>query len=157
MKDASPAGHRRPCVLIVEDDDDVREFMQLLVSTAGYETMTARDGQDARVKMRQRRPCLVLLDLQMPRMDGWEFRARQMQDLSLSDIPVVCVTAFFDPAQVTRQLGLRCISKPADFPSTINAVETTCGGASRELKADSFPWFCGRICPRHSKGGWPLS
>ena len=109
--------------------------MQLLVSTAGYETMTARDGQDALVKMRQRRPCLVLLDLQMPRMDGWEFRARQMQDLSLSDIPVVCVTAFFDPAQVTRQLGLRCISKPADFPSIINAVETTCGGASGEPKA----------------------
>jgi two-component system chemotaxis response regulator CheY len=119
---------RTPCVLIVEDDDDVREFMQLLVSTAGYETMTARDGQDALVKMRQKRPCLVLLDLQMPRMDGWEFRARQLQDLSLSDIPVVCVTAFFDPAQVTRQLGLRCISKPADFPTIIDAVETTCGG-----------------------------
>ena len=129
MKDAGPAGHRA-CVLIVEDDDDVREFMQLLVSFAGYDTMTARDGQDALVKMRERRPCLVLLDLQMPRMDGWEFRARQMQDLSLSDIPVVCVTAFFDPAQVTRQLGLRCISKPADFPTIINAVETTCGGTS---------------------------
>ena len=128
MKDASPAPAHRPCVLIVEDDDDVREFMQLLVSFAGYDTMTARDGQDALVKMRQRRPCIVLLDLQMPRMDGWEFRARQMQDLSLSDIPVVCVTAFFDPAQVTRQLGLRCISKPADFPAIINAVETTCGG-----------------------------
>ena len=71
MKDAGPAGHRA-CVLIVEDDDDVREFMQLLVSTAGYETMTARDGQDALVKMRQRRPCIVLLDLQMPRMDGWD-------------------------------------------------------------------------------------
>src|SRR5918994_369600 len=127
MGDASRAG-RTPCVLIVEDDDDVREFMQLLVSTAGYETMTARDGQEALVKMRQRRPCLVLLDLQMPRMDGWEFRARQMQDLSLSDIPVVCVTAFFDPAQVTRQLGLRCISKPADFPTIINAVQTMCGG-----------------------------
>jgi CheY-like chemotaxis protein len=119
---------RTACVLIVEDDDDVREFMQLLVSTAGYETMTARDGQDALVKMRERRPCLVLLDLQMPRMDGWEFRARQIQDRSLRDIPVVCVTAFFDPAQVTRQLGLRCISKPADFPTIIDCVETTCGG-----------------------------
>ena len=116
-----------PCVLIVEDDDDVREFMQLLVSSAGYDTMTARDGQDALVKMRQRRPCMVLLDLQMPRMDGWEFRARQMQDMTLSDVPVVCVTAFFDPVQVTRQLGLRCISKPTDFPTIINALETTCG------------------------------
>jgi CheY-like chemotaxis protein len=128
MTDNVRAG-QSPCVLIVEDDDDVREFMQLLVSTAGYQTMTARDGQEALVKMRERRPCMVLLDLQMPRMDGWEFRARQMQDLSLSDIPVVCVTAFFDPAQVTRQLGLRCISKPADFPAIIDAVETTCGGS----------------------------
>jgi CheY-like chemotaxis protein len=85
-----------PCVLIVEDDDDVREFMQLLVSTSGYETMTARDGQEALVKMRQRKPCLVLLDLQMPRMDGWEFRKRQLQDVALKQIPVVCVTAFFD-------------------------------------------------------------
>jgi CheY-like chemotaxis protein len=127
MTDTGRSG-RTPCVLIVEDDDDVREFMQLLVSTAGYETMTARDGQDALLKMKQKRPCLVLLDLQMPRMDGWEFRARQMEDLSLSDVPVVCVTAFFDPAQVTRQLGLRCISKPADFPTIIDAVETTCGG-----------------------------
>lgn len=117
----------QPCVLIVEDDDDVREFMQLLVSSSGYETMTARDGQEALVKMRQRKPCLVLLDLQMPRMDGWEFRERQLQDVTLKQIPVVCVTAFFDPAQVTRKLGLRCIPKPADFPTIIDAVASTCG------------------------------
>ena len=116
-----------PCVLIVEDDDDVREFMQLLVSTSGYETMTARDGQEALAKMRQRKPCLVLLDLQMPRMDGWEFRERQLQDVTLKQIPVVCVTAFFDPDQVTRKLGLRCIPKPADFPTIIDAVTSTCG------------------------------
>ena len=123
-------GHSKmpmPCVLIVEDDDDVREFMQLLVSTSGYETMTARDGQEALVKMRQRKPCLVLLDLQMPRMDGWEFRERQLQDVTLKQIPVVCVTAFFDPDQVQRKLGLRCIPKPADFPTIIDAVESTCG------------------------------
>jgi CheY-like chemotaxis protein len=116
-----------PCVLIVEDDDDVREFMQLLVSSCGYETMTARDGEEALARMRERRPCMVLLDLQMPRMDGWDFRERQLQDVELRQIPVVCVTAFFDPAQVTRQLGLRCILKPADFPAIIDAVESTCG------------------------------
>ena len=123
----APRGMSAPCVLIVEDDDDVREFMQLLVSSSGYQTMTARDGQEALVKMRQRKPCLVLLDLQMPRMDGWEFRERQLQDVSLRQIPVVCVTAFFDPDQVTRKLGLRCIPKPADFPSILDAVESTCG------------------------------
>src|SRR3954463_3752023 len=76
-----------PCVLIVEDDDDVREFMQLLVSSCGYETMTARDGEEALARMRERRPCMVLLDLQMPRMDGWEFRERQLQDVQLKHIP----------------------------------------------------------------------
>jgi CheY-like chemotaxis protein len=116
-----------PCVLIVEDDDDVREFMELLVATAGYETMTASDGQEALVKMRQRKPCMVLLDLQMPRMDGWEFRERQLQDVALAQIPVVCVTAFFDPALVTERLGVRCLPKPADFPSVLEAVHTTCG------------------------------
>jgi len=126
MTAAHRANHA-PCVLIVEDDDDVREFMQLLVSTSGYQTMTARDGQEALVKMRERKPCLVLLDLQMPRMDGWEFRERQMQDVALRQIPVVCVTAFFDPEQVTQKLGLRCIGKPADFPTIINAVQATCG------------------------------
>ena len=116
-----------PCVLIVEDDDDVREFMELLLSSAGYETMTARDGQEALAQMRQRMPCLVLLDLQMPRMDGWEFRAEQLQDVKLASVPVICISAFFDPEQVTRKLGLRCIPKPADLPAVIDAVRSTCG------------------------------
>src|SRR5687767_12098335 len=104
-----------PCVLIVEDDDDVREFMELLLTSSGYETMSARDGQEALARMRERKPCLVLLDLQMPRMDGWEFRERQLQDVALARVPVVCITAFFDPEQVSRKLGLRCLLKPADF------------------------------------------
>lgn len=116
-----------PCVLIVEDDDDVREFMELLVSTYGYDTMTASDGQEALVKMRQKKPCMVLLDLQMPRMDGWQFRERQLQERALADVPVVCITAFFDPQQVTQRLGLRCLPKPADFPAVIDAVQATCG------------------------------
>ena len=120
-----------PCVLIVEDDDDVREFMEVLVSSYGYDTMTARDGEEALAKMRERKPCMVLLDLQMPRMDGWEFRERQLQDVALARVPVVCVTAFFDPEQVTRKLGLRCIPKPADFPAVIDAVQTVCGYPSR--------------------------
>lgn len=119
-----------PCVLIVEDDDDVREFMELLVSTAGYDVMTARDGEEALAMMRKKKPCLVLLDLQMPRMDGWEFRARQLQDVALASVPVICVTAFFDPEQVTRKLGLRCIPKPTDLPTVIDAVEQSCGGPS---------------------------
>ena len=116
-----------PCVLIVEDDDDVREFMELLLSTSGYETMIARDGYEALQKMRSRRPCLVLLDLQMPRMDGWEFRERQLQDPDLAPIPVVCISAYFDPRDVSRRLGVRCLVKPTDFPTVLKEVRTACG------------------------------
>src|SRR5687768_17537058 len=114
------------CVLIVEDDDDVREFMELLLSTSGYETMSAADGIDALEKMRARRPCLVLLDLQMPRMDGWEFRERQLQDPRLAHVPVVCISAYFDPGDVTRKLGVRCLLKPADFHAVLREVRSAC-------------------------------
>ena len=115
------------CVLIVEDDDDVREFMELLLATSGYETMSAADGAEALEKMRGRLPCLVLLDLQMPRMDGWEFRERQLLDPHLAHVPVVCITAFFEPHIVSRRLGVPCLPKPADFPTVLNQVRAVCG------------------------------
>jgi CheY-like chemotaxis protein len=115
------------CVLIVEDDDDVREFMELLVSSSGYDVMTARDGVEALARMRQRCPCLVLLDMQMPRMDGWQFREEQLADARLRQVPVVCITAFFDPAQIQQVLGLRCLAKPADFSSVLGEIEAACG------------------------------
>jgi CheY-like chemotaxis protein len=116
-----------PCVLIVEDDDDVREFMDLLISTSGYETMSARDGHEALRLMRARPPCVVLLDLQMPRMDGWQFRERQLEDPALARIPVVCITAYYDPRDVSRRLGVRCLLKPADFPAVLEEVQSACG------------------------------
>ena len=60
-----------PCVLIVEDEPDVREFMEVLLQTSGYETMSAPNGLEALQRMRARRPCVVLLDLMMPVMNGW--------------------------------------------------------------------------------------
>lgn len=114
------------CVLIVEDEDDVREFMELLLSTAGYETMSARDGHEALQLMRGRRPCVVLLDLHMPRMSGWEFRERQLQDPHIASVPVVCITAYFDPREVSRKLGVRCLGKPTDFPAVLHEVRTAC-------------------------------
>jgi CheY-like chemotaxis protein len=117
------------CVLIVEDDADVREFMSLLLTTSGYETMTAVDGQEALERMRGRRPCVVLLDLQMPRMDGWQFREIQLRDPALADVPVVCVTAYFDPYEVRERLGIPCLMKPADLSAVMKEVQAACGGA----------------------------
>jgi CheY-like chemotaxis protein len=119
-----------PCVLIVEDDDDSREMLELLLASNEYETMSARNGAEALEQMRQRRPCLVLLDLQMPVMTGWEFRERQLQDPQLADVPVVCVTAFFNPGEIEQQLGLRCLPKVGQFTAVMNEVRSLCGRGS---------------------------
>jgi CheY-like chemotaxis protein len=116
-----------PCVMIVEDDEDVREMMQLLLKSHGYETMTAANGQEALDRMRDRKPCMVLLDIHMPLVSGWEFRERQLQDPALKDVPVVCLTALFDPEDVVRRLGIPCLPKPAHFSSVMHEVEAACG------------------------------
>jgi CheY-like chemotaxis protein len=116
-------------VLIVEDDRDLREMLDLLLSTSGYETMTAPNGAVALEQMRERKPCLVLLDLMMPVMNGWDFRQYQRADPDLSAIPVVCISAVAQPAEVAQQLGARCIRKPFQFDVLLDEVRETCSAA----------------------------
>ena len=122
-----------PCVLIVEDDMDVRELMNVLLTNHGFETMTATNGREALEQMRHRRPCLVLLDLMMPIMDGWEFRAEQLREPSLADVPVVCVTAVAEHAEMVQRLRAPCLRKPIEFRALLEAVEGACGAGTRSL------------------------
>jgi DNA-binding response OmpR family regulator len=117
------------CVLIVEDDTDVREFMEILLRAHGFETMTAANGREALERMRVRRPCLVLLDLMMPVMDGWQFRTQQLREPALAEVPVVCVTAVADEAGLIERLQAPCLRKPVDFQALLAAVEGACGHA----------------------------
>jgi CheY-like chemotaxis protein len=116
-----------PCVLIVEDDDEVREMLALLLRGESYEVMTATNGAEALNIMRQRRPCLVLLDLMMPVMNGWDFRRSQLSDPDLADVPVICLTAVFDPARVGEELSVRCYSKPVALDDVLMEVAAVCG------------------------------
>jgi len=118
-----------PCVLIVEDDEDVRDFMDVLLRASGYETMTAANGAIGLEMMHHRRPCVVLLDMMMPVMDGWTFRARQLADPALAGIPVIAVTAAFSPLDVKRQLDVLCLPKPVDFDRLLDEVSDVCSGA----------------------------
>jgi CheY-like chemotaxis protein len=121
-----------PCVLIVEDDPDVCEFMSFLMAANGYETLRARNGRDALEVMRKRMPCIVLLDLHMPVMDGWEFRRRQLMDPRAASVPVVAVTAHFDPSAVEHRLGVKCINKPIHIEDVVREVQFACGAADRQ-------------------------
>jgi CheY-like chemotaxis protein len=115
-----------PCVLVVEDDSDVREFMRTLLQLSGYETMVAENGAVALRMMQARRPCLVLLDLMMPVMDGFSFREQQVKEPALKDVPVVCVSAVYDAKEVARRLHLPCIAKPVHVESILEAVAERC-------------------------------
>jgi len=117
------------CVLIVEDDPDVRQMMELFVSTAGYTAVTAENGLEGLDRMRECHPCLVLLDLQMPIMDGFEFRKRQLNEAELAAVPVLCITAHYRPGAVSEELGVACLGKPADFDRLGTEIKRLCGPA----------------------------
>jgi CheY-like chemotaxis protein len=90
---AVPVSRSSVSILIVDDDEDNREVLREVLSDAGYSVAGARDGAEALMLLRRVRPDVILLDLNMPIMDGLEFRAAQKSDPSLAAIPTVVMTA----------------------------------------------------------------
>ena len=83
-------------ILVVDDDPDLREFLQLVLTSMGFEVTSAANGQEALDDMEDHDPDLILLDMKMPVMNGWEFcRALEGRD---SRPPIVVITAAPDPA-----------------------------------------------------------
>ena len=126
-------GHPEPAVrpiLIVEDNDDTRRALAMLLSLEGYSVATAEDGLSGLRVLLEQRPSLVLLDLTMPRMDGWEFREEQrsLPDASLAAVPVIVLTALSDAGRHARDLGaVGFIQKPIEFTALLEAVRRYCG------------------------------
>jgi CheY-like chemotaxis protein len=113
---------QRP-VLVVDDDADMRQMTETVLAHAGIRTVTAVNGLEALETARTVRPSVILLDLMMPVMDGYEFRARQLQDPALKRIPVICVTAAPPQESDTRKLQLdACVHKPVDWEELLKAV-----------------------------------
>jgi CheY-like chemotaxis protein len=81
-------------VMVVDDDVDIRRGIADALELEGYEVVQARDGRDALQKLRQSpRPAAIILDLMMPRMNGWQFREEQRRDPELAEIPVIVASA----------------------------------------------------------------
>ena len=115
-------------VLIVEDDADLREMMAQLLTLEGYRTEAVANGREALKYLHEgHRPDLILLDLMMPIMDGWEFRKRQQDDPTLADLPVVVLTAL-DQAQARADDldGVDFLKKPLDFDRLLELVRRHC-------------------------------
>jgi CheY-like chemotaxis protein len=88
-----PAARPHPRVLIVEDDVDIRETLGAMLATEGYDTAEAANGLEGLAAARRARPDLIVLDLMMPVMDGWQFRSAQRDDPALASIPVIVISA----------------------------------------------------------------
>ena len=119
-------------ILVIDDDSDIREVVGEALQFAGYEVSTARDGREGLVGARSFRPDLILLDLMMPGMSGWEFRAVQLRDAALREIPVVVVTALgHDPdIQVAAVLA-----KPFRLDDLLAEVRRCCGDPAPQADA----------------------
>jgi two-component system, chemotaxis family, chemotaxis protein CheY len=120
-------------VLIVEDDQDIREMLAILLATAGFCAVSAEDGLEALHLLRTVRhrapeaPCLVLLDLKMPRFSGSQFRRAQLDDATVASVPVAVMSGATDLEQRARALGaVATLAKPIDCDALLRVVRRYC-------------------------------
>jgi CheY-like chemotaxis protein len=121
----TPSGPHCP-VLIVEDDEDLREMMAQLLTLEGFDAATASNGREALDYLNNaEKPNVILLDLMMPVMDGWEFRRQQQADPALAPVPVIVLTAL-DYARGAKVDAAAFLKKPLDFDRLIDLVRAYC-------------------------------
>jgi CheY-like chemotaxis protein len=113
-----------PPILIVDDDTDLREVLGELLSDEGWAPELCPNGRAALELLRRgARPRIILLDLMMPEMDGWQFREEQLRDDELRDIPVVIMTASRGLADAGLLGGAEVLEKPVGLAEILGAVE----------------------------------
>jgi len=113
-------------VLIVEDDADLREMMAQLLSLEGFQTAAVANGREALDYLHNGdAPDLILLDLMMPVMDGWEFRRKQQADPALASVPVIVLSAL-DQSRAADVNATAFLKKPLDFDRLIQLVRRYC-------------------------------
>lgn len=114
-------------VLVIDDDDSIREFVSLALADEGYDVRSATDGQAALNAIATQPPDLILLDMRMPVMDGWEF-ARRYRERPGPKAPIVVITAAHEAANRAAQIGAQDhLSKPFKLESLFDLVEKYAG------------------------------
>jgi CheY-like chemotaxis protein len=116
-----------PTVLVVDDDPYIRDALEDLLTEEGYRVLLARDGSDALGLLVGELPCVILLDIMMPVMDGPTFLRHIQASVAYRDIPVVVMTAV--SGQIPPQLGLPVVPKPIEIHSLLDLVRQHCAPA----------------------------
>jgi CheY-like chemotaxis protein len=119
-----------PRVLVVDDDDVIRQLIQVNLELEGFEVHTAVDGQDALDRVREVAPCVVTLDIMMPRLDGWQAAARLREDPKTAHVKVVLLSARAQEADLRRGQGIGVdayLTKPFDPDELVTTVRRLAG------------------------------
>ena len=114
-------------ILVVDDEEDILHFLELVLSEKGYQVSTASGGQEALTKAQLERPDLVLLDIMMPQMDGWEVLKLLRVDEETADIPVAMLSARTeakDRVQGLQEGAIDYICKPFSLQDLLAKIET---------------------------------
>jgi DNA-binding response OmpR family regulator len=115
------------CILCIEDEPEMIDLIRLILGRRGFEVKGATGGVEGLNMIREEKPDLILLDLMMPDMDGWEVYQQMKADASIKDIPVIVVTA--KAQSIDKVLGLHIakvddyIAKPFSPQDLLNSVE----------------------------------
>ena len=114
----------QPQVLAVDDDEDIRAMIEMALDLGGISSTGAASGEGALQRLREGlRPSVILLDLMMPGLSGWDFRAAQACDLELAAIPVVVLSGGGNVAKEAESLGARAyLRKPVDLDDLLQTV-----------------------------------
>jgi len=127
----------RKRVLIVDDEADSRELIQEMLSTAGYESSEARDGTEGLAMGEALRPDIILLDVRMPGLDGYEVCRGLKENPQTKDIPVIFLTAVEDAAlnRLAYQAGATaCLAKPVPHETLLALIAAVLASAERQAK-----------------------
>jgi DNA-binding response OmpR family regulator len=123
-------GMARPTVLVVEDDRDLSEALRHLLQLEGFETICVGDGAAALEYLRASpSPCLVLLDLMLPKIDGARVREALRRDPRLRTVPVVILSSRTDTPLTARRLDAGYLTKPFEADVLLETVRHYAAGA----------------------------
>jgi CheY-like chemotaxis protein len=120
-------------ILLVEDDADIRDLLSGLLEYRGYSVLCAASGEEALELLRSAsvRPVLILLDLMMPTMDGYAFRAAQRRIPGQADVPVVVTSATPNP-RMNELEPAELVMKPLEFDDLLPVIERYCQAAMKQ-------------------------
>jgi CheY-like chemotaxis protein len=125
LQNEHPIGQAgRPTILVVEDDFDTRNAACAVLNVAGFRALSVDNGKAGLELLAKLdvQPCLILLDLWMPIMDGWSFYERVVRDRNLRSIPVIVLTAYDRELEIG---SLKWLRKPIGMDTLLEAVRST--------------------------------